>query len=220
MLLVGLGHKAQQGKDTFAQACKDIYGHVLDIRLHSFADPLREEVRNEAIRLFSMRFPAAEFDPSVALRLLCDACGVHFEENSEVNADYPWGRQRALHQYWGTEFRRHQDEHYWTKKAEEIIVKARESRADAVIFRDMRFFNEYDLVEKHGGMRVKIFRPGYLSKTRHHVSETELDDAPFDLQLGFPDSRLDLLHETARFLFPAWLQPGTLAKVLCKALAA
>jgi hypothetical protein len=205
MLLIGLGHKAQQGKDAFAKVCKDTYGRIYDIRLHSFADPLREEVRNEAVRLFAMRFPAAEFDPAVAMRLLCDACGVGFEENPIVDEDYPWGKQRALHQYWGTEFRRHQDEDYWTKKAEEIIVKAKEQNADAVIFRDLRFFNEYDLIARHHGFRVKIFRPGYLPKIRVHVSETELNDAPFDLQLGFPDGRLDLLRQTANALFPGWV---------------
>ena len=87
MLLIGLGHKAQQGKDTFAEECKRLFGADIKIGLHSFADPLREEVRQAARACFADLCPGVEFDPQKALRLLCLTHDVEFEENAKPDVD-------------------------------------------------------------------------------------------------------------------------------------
>ena len=204
MLLIGLGHKARQGKDTLAQECERALGDVLKIRLHSFADPLREEVRQAAHLSFEYAHPGEVFDPQVALRLLCIECGVDFEENAQADADYPWGKQRRLHQWWGTEYRRAQDGLYWVKKARAIVDAAQTAEVDALFFRDLRFPNEYDLIGEMGGYRIKIFRPSYVSDVPQHISEHALDDAAFDIQLGVRDD-LTLLKKLALATFQGLL---------------
>ena len=212
MLLIGLGHKARQGKDTFAQECERVLGGVLKIRLHSFADPLRNEVREAAHASFQDAHPGEPFDPQAALRLLCIECGVEYEENAPVDADYPWGKQRKLHQWWGTEYRRAQDDLYWVKKAKAIVEAAQAEGVDVLFFRDVRFPNEYNLIGELGGYRVKVFRPGYVSDVPQHVSETALDDMPFDIQVGVRDD-IALFKRMAVAIFSGLLPDATLSKL-------
>lgn len=201
MLLIGLGHKARQGKDTFAQSCKDAYGNKMDIRLASFADPLRAEVREAAQEIFTANFPTYPFDPQVALRMLCIFHGVEFDEYAVPDADYPWGKQRKLHQWWGTEYRRAQDPMYWVKKGIDQIRQAAASGADALLFRDLRFPNEYDFLGEEKGWRIKVMRMGWVSDVPEHISETALDHHDFDLQLGVRDGELELLQDLSILMF-------------------
>lgn len=215
MILIGLGHKARNGKDTFAAAVREAYGDQLDIRLMSFADPLRQEVREAAREIFNVNFPGYEFNPQEALRMLCIFHGVRFEENAPVDEDYPWGKQRALHQFWGTDYRRAQDPDYWTKRAIERILAARASGADATFLRDLRFPNEYDLLGDLGGWRLKISRLGYVSDVPQHISETALDHHPFDAHVGVRDGELNLLRELSVDTFKRLWQrtPGNALKL-------
>lgn len=221
MLVIGLGHKARHGKDTFAAAVQGAFGHKLDIRLASFADPLRQEVREAAEALWNTHKQIAHdfcgdlippFDPQGALRMLCKVHGIEFEENAPVDADYPWGKQRKLHQYWGTDYRRAQDQEYWTKKGIEVIRNAHKDGADALFFRDMRFPNEYDLIgdlnlgqlglfPEISGWRIKVMRLGFVSDVPEHISETALDHHDFDLRLGVKDGELGLLQDLSVAMF-------------------
>ncbi len=200
MLILALGHKARNGKDTVAQAIKEAYAHH-DIRLVSFADPLRAEVREAAKEAYAINFPGEEFNSQLALRMLCGLHGVQFEENAIADADYPWGKQRQLHQYWGTEYRRAQDDMYWVKKGMDMIVEAQGTGADAVIFRDLRFPNEYDMIGALGGYRVKVSRLGYDSGVPQHISETALDNNPFDFSIGVCDGHLSALQRLGVALY-------------------
>jgi hypothetical protein len=78
---------------------------------------------------------------------------------------------RTLLQYWGTEYRRAQDELYWVKKC-------MTQRKDGVIniITDVRFPNEVQAVKDAGGLVVRIER-GNRSKVsnQEHPSETALD---------------------------------------------
>jgi hypothetical protein len=198
MLIIGLGHQAQHGKDTFAQTIYDAYRGVLDIRLASFADPLRAEVTQAAYDIWEeIAYPKGLFNPQEALRMLCYRHGVPFDPEAPVDQDYPWGKQRKLYQWWGTEFRRAQDPDYWVNQAEDHILQAEADGADTIIFRDMRFHNEFDLIGRLGGSRVKISRMGWESNVPQHISETELKDRVFDLHLGVADGQLDLLKALA-----------------------
>lgn len=201
MILVALGHKARHGKDTFAAACREAYGHKLDMRLMSFADPLRQEVRDAAREIFEKYYPGYDFHPQVALQLLCTFHGVEFEENAPADEDYPWGKQRKLHQWWGTDYRRAQDPDYWTKRAIERINAAKVDGADAIFFRDLRFPNEYDLIGFLEGWRIKVMRLGFNSGVPEHISETALDHHDFDLRLGVKDGHLSLLQEMSVDMF-------------------
>jgi hypothetical protein len=201
MLLIGLGHKAKNGKDTVADAIKAAYGMHLDIRLMSFADPLRQEVREAAKALFEIVHPGSPYDAQVGLYLLCGHYNLPFEENAPVDKDYPDGKQRVLHQFWGTDLRRAQDPEYWTKKAIERIQAYKADGADAVVLRDMRFKNEGAVVKELGGWTWKVSRLQWVSDVPQHISETELDDYPFDLHTGVRDGELELLKDMACDVF-------------------
>ncbi len=81
---------------------------------------------------------------------------------------------RRILQWWGTEYRRDQDPDYWTKawgsKVEQYDVDNM-----YVLVDDVRFSNELNVIKEHGGLIVKIERPGF-DGANNHASETSLDD--------------------------------------------
>jgi hypothetical protein len=81
---------------------------------------------------------------------------------------------RRILQWWGTEYRRAEDPDYWTKawgrKVEQYDVGNM-----YVLVDDVRFINELNVIKEHGGLIVKIERPGF-DGANNHASETSLDD--------------------------------------------
>jgi hypothetical protein len=81
---------------------------------------------------------------------------------------------RRILQWWGTEYRRDQDPDYWTKawgrKVEQLDLEHLH-----VLIDDVRFMNELNVVKEHGGLIVKIERPGF-DGANNHASETSLDE--------------------------------------------
>jgi hypothetical protein len=52
MLLIALGHKAKQGKDEVASYLRNTYSKVFKLEIHSFATAIRQELHDEALRLW------------------------------------------------------------------------------------------------------------------------------------------------------------------------
>ena len=81
---------------------------------------------------------------------------------------------RRILQWWGTEYRRSQDPDYWTKawgrKIEQLNLEHMH-----VLIDDVRFMNELRVIKEHGGLIVKIERPGF-DGANNHASETSLDE--------------------------------------------
>ena len=81
---------------------------------------------------------------------------------------------RRILQWWGTEYRRSQDSDYWTKawgrKIEQLDLEHMH-----VLIDDVRFMNELRVIKEHGGLIVKIERPGF-DGANNHASETSLDE--------------------------------------------
>jgi hypothetical protein len=67
------------------------------------------------------------------------------------------------------------------------------------IITDMRFPNEVDALEQHGGIPLRILRPGH-HLTGEHPSETALDNHPFTHYIVNKGSLHDLYEEVERFL--------------------
>lgn len=83
---------------------------------------------------------------------------------------------RQLQQTLGTEWGRLLiDENIWVKCA---VMEAEKHRR--VVFDDMRFVNEYSLIEERKDLSIRIVRPGekYQAKTNSHASEGGLNDVP------------------------------------------
>lgn len=201
-VVIALGHKARQGKGEVVAKFQELAGYLgLTFEKISFADALREEVKAKAEELFYNRYGTlgqAHFDGHEAMRTICEYFGQPFDENPLVDKVYPWGKQRKLYQFYGTEYRRAQDEDYWVKRAEEKIYA---SKADVIGFDDLRFVNEYDMIGRLGGLRVKISRLGWVSDVPEHVSETALDGYQFDASIAVADGRLPMLQALAAGLF-------------------
>jgi len=55
------------------------------------------------------------------------------------------------------------------------------AQAAGVVLTDVRFPNEAAAVQKHGGIVIKVVRPGFdTGEHNDHPSETEVDNCPFD----------------------------------------
>jgi hypothetical protein len=191
-LILALGHKARHGKGEFAVAIK---GNHADVAVLSFAGPLRDEVSKAAEEAFYRKFPVeAPFEGAMGLRLLCDEVGVTYDPEAIADEAYPWGKQRALLQHWGTEYRRSQDPDYWLKRMKQNIS---ECTAKIIVIDDLRFPNEFDFIGSLGGIRIKITRLGYTASNSNHYSDKALNDFIFDLEIGISEGKVDLLRGLA-----------------------
>jgi hypothetical protein len=81
---------------------------------------------------------------------------------------------RRILQWWGTEYRRAQDADYWTKAWGRKIEQFDLENVH-VLIDDVRFMNELNVIRAHGGLIVKIERPGF-DGANNHASETSLDE--------------------------------------------
>ena len=118
------------------------------------------------------------------------ACGVtvqYIEQNKD--------QFRVILQWWGTDFRRKQDDQYW--------LKAWAKRGLALpddcicIVPDVRFHNEADYVSWLGGYLFRVHREGLPLDT--HKSETDLDKYTFD-NIIENNSSLTSLRESVKQL--------------------
>lgn len=80
----------------------------------------------------------------------------------------------------------------WTLIAEQKALKALNSYS--VIFDDMRFANEFDMVKRNGGLCIRVHRPGVGSRGDTTIGEGLLDKHVFDGNIHNVGSLGDLKH--------------------------
>jgi hypothetical protein len=217
-LVLGIGNKARQGKDSFATAIEDYFikqnvaaeKHWLStykpviVQRHAFADALYQEVNQYLAspwgkswlrRDVSLKVIASEKENAVII-----PDGVHPDPNAEVNFRAPYGKHATLLQFWGTEYRRSQDPEYWVKKWKAGI----DPKANIVLTTDMRFWNEAWAIKNAGGFTVRVNRLNAdgtpfvdPSRDANHPSETQLDGYNFDYQLTVKTGDVAILGEWA-----------------------
>lgn len=169
---IGFGYKARRGKDTACRAIVRHLGDVLNIKQYAFADALRAEIVVASYDRWILDHPGESFDAQLAMQNLCRWASVDYDPNAPKDLDYPIGKQRALLQWWGTEYRRAEDPDYWVKKLAARIE--REAPAFAVIS-DLRFPNEFEFCD----YRVRMDRPGFeIDDGAHYISEILLNKLP------------------------------------------
>src|SRR5271157_3745738 len=213
-LILGLGNKARQGKDSFVDAVEAHYLRQLaaanmhglskfkgiKIQKLSFADALYKEV-NAWLKANPAwaKLPGAQWvSPDNIVFALPD--WVQPTPNAEVSPRAPYGKHSLLLQWWGTDYRRAQNPNYWVEQ----WAKALDPTADIVMTPDMRFINEALMVKAKGGYAIRVSRLNadgtpYVDKTRdpNHRSETELDDFNFDYRITVKSGEMALLDEWA-----------------------
>ena len=188
-VIIGIGHKARQGKDTAAACLQQEFGCTI---LH-FADALYEECRKATI-LFKDTPPVIYFktgeedffryeNPPETIVHWIQEKGIP-KNGLPFEAQLFFGGMREkdgiLLQFWGTEFRRKLfcwD--YWVDKVRAVIESS--PHIDFII-PDTRFKNEARMIKNMGGVIWKIDRIGYLAQDRNpnHASEIDLNDWDFD----------------------------------------
>jgi len=191
--VIGIGHKARQGRDTAATYLHEKHG----ITVISFNDALYEECRNLRMNTYVPGFSRSnvvtkfvvyskkhryDFDKRTVPKeiwSLFDICP-YYEGMTDKNP--------ALLQWWGTDVKRKRDPDYWVKQVRDVIVANPDT--DYVI-PDCRFRNEAQMIKDMGGYVWDIRRmvetktnwfEQYIASDRdpNHPSETDLDDWHFD----------------------------------------
>lgn len=166
-MLIGLSGYAQSGKDTAANALRELgYERI------AFADVLRS-----AVYALNPFLPDGRRVQDVVDEMGWDRAKVNFTE------------VRTLLQRMGTEVGRNLlGDNVWVDTALRNL-----SDDGKYVITDCRFPNEAEAVRSRGGVMIRVERPG-VGAVSNHPSETSLDDYPFDVVLS-NDSTVEEFHE-------------------------
>lgn len=154
-MIIGLSGYAQTGKDTAAG-----FMAPLGFERLAFADPLKQV--------------ALEINPYIdAYRhRLGDIVGPNGWEFAKRLPEV-----RSLLQRLGVSVREHVDSDAWVK-----ATMRKAHPGGRYVITDVRFPNEAKAITFRGGYIVRVTRPG-VDAVNAHVSETAMDDWPFDAHL-------------------------------------
>lgn len=199
-MIVGFSGYLRSGKDTAAQALiADGYEH------RSFAKALKDMAYN-LNPIIATREVWNEDGPDrwrtevLRLQAVVDECGWEMAKDrfSEI---------RALLQRMGTDAgRKVLGENIWVNTALRGLSNInRIAAADDpdVVFTDVRFPNEADGIAALGGLVIRINRPGFEPGPDAHISETALDDYPFDVVIDNTGG-IDDLYRAVRAAVGEW----------------
>lgn len=198
------------GKTSMSEALSALDGGVV----LSFAGPLKEEV---AKALCDPEWAKSQGAPQVFFDMVAEAEGAFLA----AEGWYPTTEEdfmkcfkdqflkkhfRSILQWWGTEFRRAQDDEYWVKQTVENI---RVHQFSSIYVDDCRFTNEYLALAKVGFRFIGLeTNPDFPTEEKRdqHASEVEwksfplngvLSWAPLDERVTITVSRLDWLKSNA-----------------------
>lgn len=149
--LIGLGHRAQAGKDTLADILFDLHAY----KAVSFATPLK-----------AMLEDLNPIVTSTGHRL--NDLPMSMEEKKKM----PEVRRLLQHLGSSARYRLHQG--VWVAAAMQEVDKILRDPQGRVVVTDVRHVNEAEAIKKRGGVMVRVDRPG-LPKMEHE-SETAMAD--------------------------------------------
>jgi hypothetical protein len=201
MIVIGIGNRARNGKDTAAEA---IMNHASRLGLPSWklswADALYQEVNRY---LEHSAFLTA--GPNISHGIIENGVDeikiplwVKPTPDAEISTRAPFGKHAKLLQWWGTEFRRAENPNYWVEKVTDTIKEfERINPRIVVLVPDTRFFNEAQAIKSMGGYTLNVSRltdggQFYLDPSRdaYHLSETELEGYNWDFKISSKSKEL------------------------------
>jgi hypothetical protein len=181
MVLIGLGHKARQGKDYISKYMQEALPSL--IQIYSFARELKLYCKEHHDELLP-QWQLANQTKQVPVE----------------KADPIYGFTRIL-QWYGTDVARKANPNRWVDALAERVAG---DNPEIAIITDVRFPNEAAYVKENGGYTVDVVRrledgTQYLDPGRDpkHPSETALDDYNFDYIISVRDGDLASLKAKA-----------------------
>lgn len=126
-------------------------------------------------------------------------CSSYFNWNGKKDE-----QGRSILQHVGTDVVRAKKPNYWVDFVIEFL-KLFESQWDYVLIPDCRFPNEITAPQKNfHTLHVRVTRPNFSSplteEQQNHVSETALDNFPYDYLLVNDDSKAELGNKVLSFI--------------------
>ena len=203
MMLIGLTGPAGAGKDTVA----DLLVHHHGFRKTSFAESLYREV-SDAFDLpvtdLARRDTKETSMDGLEMVFCHDLDFVEVVQRLEGNA-FDWHipySPRQILQWWGTDYRRAQNQDYWIDQVRQRIHIG--SSSIHWVIPDVRFQNEADLIHEMGGQFILVRRQG-VQPVAGHVSEAFWRACHADGSLDNDGAVDDLLPILERMVVPSVL---------------
>ena len=158
-LVIGLLGQKQSGKDSFAKYLTEDHAFMR----HAYADAMKDSL----YALDPYVFGANERLSIITKRMGWD----------RAKEQYP--EVRRLLQRFGTEVGRDiLGEDIWTQIMATKLERARKAGANVVVT-DVRFLNEASLITAHGGILVRVDRPGLPDEDQHRSEQEWREIKPF-----------------------------------------
>ena len=175
LFIVALTGPKGAGKDTVADYLVAHHGHT---KL-AFADALRDEVGRAfdvSIQLLTQRETKEHPMTALALHRCMDGDFIdrimrHHSSVGGVDMSIPRS-PRQIMQWWGTEYRRANNRHYWLDAFTTRFVNAHKDGQTRFVVTDVRNANEAELLRELGASLWQITRPGFEPEPGAHSSET------------------------------------------------
>lgn len=189
LTIIGLAGRAGAGKDTCADIMCSRHGFVRT----NFAAPLRNEIIDAFWidpALFSTELKERRI-PSLAINRCSDAGFIQRMQSLDIDLTQPRS-PREIMRWWGTEYRRHQDESYWTRRMKHWIDLAIRHGHHRIVVTDVRFLNE-SLCLQELNAQIWLIRRGIADvKAADHASELDISKLTPDLAIDNNGSLAEL----------------------------
>jgi hypothetical protein len=199
-VVVGIGHRARNGKDHFAKFVVEQFVGQYNIQVYSFGKALKMELYDILLQPLHPYWDFADGYlklPHPREQFVKDEDKVAWVE--EHKAELVGHMQK-----YGTEYKRAQNPFYWVNAvARQISV----DNPQFALIPDLRFVNEYLWIRAVKGKTVKVSRwvgdTLYCDPSRdpNHPSEIELANAIFDYSVDVQDGDLAELKADAKAVF-------------------
>ena len=207
-IIIGLTGLAGAGKDTVADT---LVTHAGFSKI-AFADALRLEVAgafNLGGDMSILTDRATKEVPTNALRFSrCNELRFverMYDQHAGERPDFDYEEwsatprsPRQVMQWWGTEYRRAEEENYWTNRVAIRILSA--YQGTRWVITDCRFANEARAIRSIGGELWQVMRPGHMSVEGGHASQNDGTYFKPEAVVMNGSTITGLMHTTLRML--------------------
>lgn len=178
MLVVGITGKALAGKDTVMEHLVGAHAFTE----YRFANPLKDQL----CAFYGWDRERID-DPEYKEEILPDIVGPNGE---------PRTRRDGM-QFVGTNGYRAFDPDAWVRKSRQALLTATCTGTQRIVFPDVRFMNEAEMIRGYcGGFVIRVIKlGGSVTGSSKHVSEMEMDSIPADFVLQAPHGAIPELLE-------------------------